>query len=142
MKTELSAEKEFRIEFYDVDSMNVAWHGNYVKYFELGRCALLDDIGYGYKEMALSGYVWPVVDLRIKYIKPLIFGQSAIITAELKEYENRIKIKYTIRDKENSQRITVGESIQMAVNITSGDSCLISPKDLVEAVESRIKELG
>ena len=22
---------EFRVEFYDVDSMKVAWHGNYVK---------------------------------------------------------------------------------------------------------------
>jgi acyl-CoA thioester hydrolase len=141
MKTELLTKKEFRIEFYDVDSMNVAWHGNYVKYFEIGRCALLDDIGFGYKEMALSGYIWPVVDLRIKYIKPLRFGQTAVIIAELKEYLNRIRIKYTIRDKESSQRITIGESIQMAVNISSGESCLISPEVLTEAVEARLQEL-
>ena len=24
---------EFQVEFYDVDSMQVAWHGNYVKHF-------------------------------------------------------------------------------------------------------------
>ena len=40
----IEASVEFRVEFYDVDSMGVVWHGNYVKYMELGRCALLDKI--------------------------------------------------------------------------------------------------
>ena len=29
---------EFQIEFYDVDSMQVAWHGNYAKFMEVARC--------------------------------------------------------------------------------------------------------
>ena len=56
---------EFQIEFYDVDSMQIAWHGNYVKYMEVARCALLSKIGYDYNEMRRSGYIWPVVDLHI-----------------------------------------------------------------------------
>ena len=32
---------DFQVEFYDVDSMQVAWHGNYVKFMEVARCALL-----------------------------------------------------------------------------------------------------
>ena len=28
----IEAEVEFNVEFYDVDSMDVVWHGNYVKY--------------------------------------------------------------------------------------------------------------
>ena len=43
----ISAEIEFKVEFYDVDSMNVVWHGNYVKYMESARCVLLDKIGFG-----------------------------------------------------------------------------------------------
>lgn len=37
-----TAEVEMTVPFHDVDMMEVAWHGHYVKYFELARCALLD----------------------------------------------------------------------------------------------------
>ncbi len=37
--------------FFDVDSMNVVWHGHYVKYLEVARCALLDQIGHNYNDM-------------------------------------------------------------------------------------------
>ena len=47
----ISEETEVSAEFFDVDAMQVVWHGNYVKYLEIARCALLDKIGYGYKEM-------------------------------------------------------------------------------------------
>ena len=38
-------------EFFDVDAMKIVWHGNYVKFMEVARCAMLDRLGYGYKEM-------------------------------------------------------------------------------------------
>jgi acyl-CoA thioester hydrolase len=63
----LTEETEFKVEFYDVDSMDIVWHGNYVKYFEKARCALLDKIGYGYQEMRASGYAFLVTDLRAYY---------------------------------------------------------------------------
>jgi len=40
------AEVELTVEFFDVDSMQIVWHGNYLKYMERARCALLDKIGY------------------------------------------------------------------------------------------------
>ena len=47
----ITASAEIQIQFYDLDPMNVAWHGNYVKYMETARCALLDKIHYDYFEM-------------------------------------------------------------------------------------------
>ena len=35
---------EVEIPFHDVDMMAVAWHGHYVRYIELARCALLERI--------------------------------------------------------------------------------------------------
>ena len=140
MAANLYTETEFRVEFYDVDSMFVAWHGNYVKYMELGRCALLDDIGYGYREMSESGYLWPVVDMKIKYVKPLRLGQKAVIRAELLEYENRIKIKFLIRDALTGEKMTVGESTQMAVDMESRESCFVSPPCLISLVEAKLEE--
>ena len=40
----ISKSVALKAQFYDVDSMNVVWHGNYVKYFETARCALLEEI--------------------------------------------------------------------------------------------------
>lgn len=46
------------VPFFDLDSAGVVWHGRYFRYFELARARLLDDIGYGYGEMAASGFIW------------------------------------------------------------------------------------
>ena len=40
-----TAEVELTIPFHDVDMMGVAWHGNYFRYFEVAREALLNQIG-------------------------------------------------------------------------------------------------
>ena len=35
----LQAEIELLVPFFDVDMMEVVWHGHYVKYFEEARCS-------------------------------------------------------------------------------------------------------
>ena len=39
------------IPFFDVDAYRVVWHGNYPKYIEMARCALLSEIGCPYSVM-------------------------------------------------------------------------------------------
>ena len=63
---DLSHEIEVVPPFFDIDSMDVVWHGHYVKYLELARCALLEKFDYGYVRMRESGFAWPIVDLRLK----------------------------------------------------------------------------
>ena len=132
----IEASVEFKVEFYDVDAMGVVWHGNYVKYMELGRCALLDKIGYGYNEMKESNFAFPVTSLKLKYIKPLMFKQTAIIKSVLVEYENRIKIEYFIYDKESGELVTKGESIQMALNMKTLTSSFQCPECFIKKVEA------
>ncbi len=48
---DFEAEIEIEIPFYDVDSAGIVWHGNYVKYFEVARCVLLDKLNYNYIDM-------------------------------------------------------------------------------------------
>ena len=72
-----------RVEFYDVDSMDVVWHGNYIKYFEAARCAFLREIGYDYANFRDDGFALPVVKLDIKYIKPQNTNELAILNTHL-----------------------------------------------------------
>ncbi len=72
-----TAEVELTIPFHDVDMMGVAWHGNYFRYFEVAREALLNQFNYGYRQMKESGYLWPVVDARVQAHRAAPVGAAA-----------------------------------------------------------------
>ena len=133
----LSAEVEIEIPFFDVDPMAVAWHGHYVKYFEVARCAMLRKIDYDYPKMHESGYLFPVVELYLKYVNAARFGQVVVVAAELLEYENRLKIGYRIRDKATGQRLTKGWSVQVAVDAKTRTLQFVSPQVLLEKMRGR-----
>lgn len=123
---------DLEIPFHDVDMMEVAWHGHYAKYFEIARCAVLEQIDYNYPQMRASGYAWPVIDLRIRYVKPAVFGQKITVTASIVEWENRLKIDCLITDKATGTRLVKGHSIQVAVEMPAMTMCYESPKILFE----------
>ena len=117
--SDLSIEIDLNPAFHDCDPMQVVWHGNYFKYFEIARCALLQRYGYDYPQMLESGYLWPVVDARVKYIRPLLYQQALRVRARIVEWENRLKIDYEIRDVASGQRLTRAHTIQVAVDAGS-----------------------
>lgn len=123
----LSTETEIIIPFHDVDSMQVVWHGHYAKYFEIARCQWLESFDYNYQQMFESGYAWPVVDMRIKYVKPVRFNQRVSVEIELAEWEYRLKLKYRIRDANSRVTLTKGYTIQVAVDLETEEMCLESP---------------
>ncbi len=99
----LEARVDVDVPFQDCDPMGVTWHGNYFRYLESARAVLLANIGYDYREMMASGYLWPIVEAQIKYLKPTVFGQRLTVTARLEEYENRLRIAYTIVDHDSGE---------------------------------------
>lgn len=126
------------VPFFDVDSMNVVWHGHYVKYLEVARCALLDLIGHNYTDMLESGHAWPVIDLQLRYVRSAVFGQTLNVRASLVEWENRLKINYLITDAATGERLTRASSVQVAVDVASREMLLASPRVFVEAVERKL----
>jgi acyl-CoA thioester hydrolase len=126
------AEVDHQVQFFDLDPMQIVWHGNYVKYLEIARCALLDKIGYNYLQMQASGFSWPVIDMQLRYIGAASFGQILRVRAELVEWENRLKIDYLITDATTGKRLNRASTTQVAVDIASGEMCFVSPAILFE----------
>ena len=126
------AEALVQVPFHDVDLMAVAWHGHYLKYFEIGRGALLDVFSYNYQEMKDSGYAWPVVDVHLRYVKPARLGQKLRVTAMLKEYDLRLKINYLMTDALTGEKLTKGHTIMVPVDIETGELYLGTPKILLD----------
>ena len=78
---------ELDVPFYDCDPMGIVWHGNYLKYFEVARAALLETVNFNYLAMAASGYLWPIIDIRVKYVHSCRLQQRLRITTLGKQYE-------------------------------------------------------
>jgi len=134
----LAAEIDVTVPFFDVDSMDVVWHGHYVKYLEIARCALLDALGHNYVRMKETGYVWPIIDLQLRYARAARFGQKLTVRAELVEWQNRLKIHYTLSDAGTGERLTRASTIQVAVRLADGEMQLVSPAVFVDDVERHL----
>lgn len=122
---------ELQVQFYDLDPLEVVWHGNYARYLEQARSALLDTIDYNMPQMKASGFVWPVIDLHIRYAAPVRFGQRIRIEARIVEWENRLKIDYLISDAQTGARLTRASTTQVAVDFASQEMCFVSPPILL-----------
>jgi len=128
------------IQFYDVDPMNVVWHGHYPRFFEEARghlCTLLD---YNYIQMKESGFAWPIVDMRIKYVRPLFLYQKIRVEAHLVEYKNRLKIEYFIYDQTSGELLTKAHTTQVAVDSETFEMQFESPEIFINKVEGTINK--
>jgi len=130
MAQPLSIEIDVTPAFYDLDPMEVVYHGHYVRYLELARSALLTKFNYDYPRMRASGYAWPVVDMRLKYVRPATLGQPLKVRATIVEWENRLRIVYEIRDAESGAKINTAYTVQVAVDMVTREMCFVCPEIL------------
>ena len=113
-----------------LDPLEIVWHGHYVKYLEVARTALLGKFDYDYPRMRASGYAWPIVDLRLKYVRPAELGQKLIVRSEIVEWENRLRIVYRIRDAHSGRKLTEATTTQVAVDMVTREMQYVCPRVL------------
>jgi acyl-CoA thioester hydrolase len=140
-RIELTARVPLVVTFHDADPAGVAWHGNYFRYFEVARCALLERIGYGYRTMMAGGLLWPIVQAEVKYIRALPFDSRIDVVARLVEWEYRLKIAYEVFDAEG-RRATVGHTVQVAVDAATGEMHIGAPEVLRERLRAYLGGVG
>lgn len=137
MADRLEHEIEIEPAFHQIDLMEVVWHGHYADFLERARGALLAKLNYGYREMRASGYAWPVIELHIRYAQPLRLGQRVRIHTRIVEWENRLKIRYEVRDVATGRRLTRAHTVHVAVELATGAMCYLSPAVLWERLGVR-----
>jgi acyl-CoA thioester hydrolase len=132
VKAIVTACAEASPQFYDLDPLNMVWHGNYPRFLELGRNAVMERIGYSYPEMAASGYAWPIIDLRMRYARPMRLGKAVRIIAGIVEWENTLRIAYQIEEAATGERVMRARSAQVAVEIATDAMLWATPPVLRE----------
>ncbi len=126
----LSACVEIEVMFHDLDPANIVWHGNYARYLATARDTLMAQLGYSHDEMAASGVLWPVVEMKLRYVQPARLGQRLRVTASIVEHEERLKIVYEIADAGSGRRLTRAHTVQVPVKMPEGELLYRAPAAL------------
>lgn len=127
-----NSETNITVQFYDLDPMNVVWHGNYIKYMETARCELLAKIGYDYDDMRRDGVAYPVATMDLKFIKPCTFNQKLKVLTSVEEIEPCLIIKYLILDVESGEKLFKAKTMQICIDMMTKESLYSAPNCLKE----------
>ena len=125
-----------RVEFYDLDPMNVVWHGNYVKYLEAARCDFLEKIGCTYDDIKEAGYAYPVAKMEMKFVTPCVFMQNLVVKTQLESLEPSLNFKYTILDEKTGAKLSSAKTMQICVEIETRKTVYSVPDVLKKRVEN------
>jgi acyl-CoA thioester hydrolase len=74
--------------------MNVVYYGNYAQYFEVGRVESIRSLGLSYKKLEEQGYMLPVVELEIRYLRPAHYDDLLTIRSQIRELPSDHRITF------------------------------------------------
>ena len=113
-KATLSVEKEIEVRFNEVDMMGVVWHGSYVTYLEDAREAFGARYGLSYRKYIDEYTFAPIVELDMRYRKPLRYGMKPVVRITYKPTDAaKILFDYEIVDPESGEVFLQASSVQV-----------------------------
>lgn len=128
-------ETKMKVAFHDLDPLQVVWHGNYLKYFDVARFGLFSDAGIDlYDYMVTQKYVFPITRSTVKYIAPLKPFDEFVCTAEVTEAYYKIAMNFSIRKAIDDTLCARGSSEQLAVRVPNMDMEFEIPEDIRKAL--------
>ena len=106
-----------KVRFSEVDSMQVVWHGNYIKYLEDGREGFGEEFNLGYYDIFKYGLMTPIVNLEVSYKSVIRYGEEIIIETEYVYTEAaKINFKYKIYNAKTKRLALTAKSTQVFID--------------------------
>lgn len=108
---------EHRVQYYETDQMGIVHHSNYIRWFEEARTYVLEEMGFGYKEMEHCGIISPVLAVSAEYKTMVHYYDMIRIRTDVVSYNGiKLQLSYTVTDKETGEVRCIGESRHCFLN--------------------------
>ncbi len=125
-KPPLVAECLRRVQFDEVDSLRIVWHGRYISYFEQGRNEWGRKFGFTYNDMAENGFAMPVVKIYVDYFYPLLYDELFRIRTSCHWTEaSKMNMSYEIFSEKGILAVK-GYTVQLYTDFT-GKPLILKP---------------
>jgi acyl-CoA thioester hydrolase len=117
-KIEIAGETRVRVRYAETDKMGVAYHSNFVIWFEVGRVELLRQLGFEYSQMEQEDNCHiPVVDLRVRYKAPAQYDDEIVIRTVLKNARTLLlHFSYEVVREADRTLLATGETMHIIVD--------------------------
>lgn len=112
-----------RVGYSDTDQMGFVHHSNYLKYYETARWNLLRHLGTPYKKLEEKGFLLPVVDVQIHFIKPAYYDEELMVETSVIEFKGpKLVLGYRLFN-EQPELINTAKLTLAFMNIQSRKVC-------------------
>ena len=128
----------YRVIYGDTDKMGVAYHANYLRWFEIGRSEMFRSLGLPYKSIEEKGFFMPISEVYCKFQAPARYDDVIVIETTLDpRVKGSMKLDYRIL-REKDEKLLVHGYTRLAYMDAQG-RVTRPPKFLLEFVDTIIK---
>jgi acyl-CoA thioester hydrolase len=121
------------VSYGETDAMGIAYYGNYLHWFEQGRCHYLRELGAKYSEIESRGVLLPVREAYVRYLAPARFEQEIAVRTGIGRWGRAsLVFSYEIYNMSEEQKL-----------MTTGHThhACVSPQGRLVGVPDWLKEL-
>ncbi len=130
MPQKLIDKTEIEVRFGEVDAMGIVWHGNYVKYIQVGRESFGKKYGISYLDIYAHKVMAPVVNLSVDFKRQVKYGETLLIETEYVDSDAaKIIFKYRIFKTSTNELVATAKSTQVFIDMNY--EMLLYPPDFV-----------
>ena len=120
-ETEHWFEYTVKAQPHHTDYAGIVWHGTYLTWMETARVECLRSIGVDFAELVALGCDLPVVELSLRYHRPLTLGTQAIVRTRLAQTTGvRIHWDYEIKSLNYQELFVTGRVTLVGVDREKG----------------------
>ena len=106
-----------RVRYAETDQMGIAWHGEYLAWFEVGRTDLLRGCGCTYRELEAEGLRLPVIEVQARYLRPALYDDVLEIRTRLTDVGGaRVSFEYEVRREGTDGPLATGSTSHAAID--------------------------
>jgi acyl-CoA thioester hydrolase len=107
------------VRYAETDMMGVVYHANYLPWFEIGRTALLKEIGISYRDLETAGFRLPVLEVAARYLRPARYDDAIEVITVLRERPLvRVRLEYEVRRGE--ELLATGSTVHAFIDLQGG----------------------
>jgi len=109
------------VRSYELDSFGHVNNAIYLQYFEVARCAWLQDAGLPFPEIQRAGIQIVIADASIKYLSPAFFTDELSITCCCESSTGAsLVFTYTVDCHSRNKRIAAGTTKGVCIDGLTG----------------------
>ncbi len=120
-----------KVFYSDTDAYGVVWHGNYLRWLEMGRVEMCKETGYTISELQDQNIVLPVAEINVKYKHSAKLDDIVLINSEVSESSRcTMTFHQTITD-ESKEKVYVEATVKVVAIDKSGKLYRSLPEPLM-----------